>query len=177
MRTSVPEERAMRTEREVVRVLAVVMTLAVLGGCSSTSSSTTSGAGGAADMTASAKVVTSPSSLLDQLGGLAGVTKLAEVFGANLAANPAIAKFLDATAMTQVQNGLVNEVAKASNQTPPHAGADLLGALTGKGIDAEGVSAITNSLAAAAETQKLSAASKTSLMALLAPITTSLLAK
>ena len=166
----------MKFDRGVVRGTFLMLALAMLSSCSSTSSSTTSGAGAAADMAATAKVV-SPSSLMDQLGGIAGVTKLAQAFGVNLAANPAIAKFLDASAITQVQNGLVNEVAKASKMTPPNAGADLLGALTGKGIDAEGVNALTSSLTAAADAAQVAAPAKASLLALLAPITNSLLGK
>jgi hypothetical protein len=52
----------------------------------------------------------------------------------------------------------------------------MLGALSGKGIDAQGVAGITDSLASAADTMKLSAPEKVSLMALVQPITQKLLA-
>lgn len=165
----------MNLYRNVVRAASLVATLGLLSGCSSTSSSTVSGAGAAADMTATAKVV--GSSLMDQLGGMAGVTKLVEAFGVNLAGNPAIAKFLDAAAITQTKNGLVNEIAKVSGVTPPNPGADLKATLSGKGIDAAGVDALSSSLASAADQAQLAAPAKTSLMALFTPIANSLLGK
>jgi hypothetical protein len=67
--------------------------------------------------------------------------------------------------------GLVNEIAKASGMAPPNPGADLVSALSGKGLGAEGVNAVNSALSSAADQVGVAAAQKTALMSLLTPIT------
>ena len=95
---------------------------------------------------------------------------------ANLAAGP-LAKVLDPAAITQTQQGLVNEFAKASGMPAPHSGSDMLAALSGKVTDPEGVGALTSALSSAADQLHIGATEKTALLALLAPITSRLLGK
>ncbi len=117
----------------------------------------------------------STKSLVDQLGGMQGVTSLANSFASNMSASPSITKFLNPEAISNAKLGLMNEVAKASNVALPNPGVDLKQVLSGKGMDAEGVGALTNALASAADTQKLDATQKTAVMALMDPISKSIL--
>lgn len=125
--------------------------------------------------TASSMTAMASETLMQQLGGMQGATKLADTFAANLAAQPSVTKFLTPDAISVVKNGLVNEIAKASGMAAPNAGADLTQALTGKGLDATAMSAVTSSLASAADTAKVPAAPKASLMGLMDPIAKSVL--
>jgi len=59
----------------------------------------------------------------------------------------------------------------------PNPGADMLAALTGKGLDAQGVNELTGALSSAADQVKVGGPQKSALMALLTPITNTLLAK
>jgi hypothetical protein len=118
---------------------------------------------------------TAGKSLLDQLGGIEGASRLAEQFATNLTASPAVTKFLDNAAITGVKNGLVNEIAKSSGTAPPNAGADLKSSLSGKGLDAGAMSAISGALGAAASTLKLSPATASAVLGLVEPILKSVL--
>ena len=113
--------------------------------------------------------------LMQQLGGVSGANKLADTFAANLAKDPSVTKFLNPDAIASVSKGLVNEVAKASGMAAPNPGVDMTQALMGNGLDAPAMSAVTSSLASAADETKVPAASKTSLMGLMDPISKSVL--
>src|SRR5262245_37141132 len=121
----------MNLHRNVVgNGLLLLATVASLSGCSKSATSTASGAAAAAP-SGMAAAANAGLGLFNQLGGLQGVTQLASQFGVNLAANPAVAKFLDAASITQAKNGLVNDIAKASGMAPPNGTDTLLGALSG----------------------------------------------
>lgn len=135
-------------------------------GCNKSSTSASS----ASSMTAMAS-----QTLMQQMGGMDQVNKLADSFAGNLSKNPAVTKYLNQDAISSVSKGLVNEVAKASGMAAPNPGADMTQALTGKGLDASAMSAVTSSLASAADAVKVPAASKASLMGLMDPISKSVL--
>ncbi len=127
----------MKSILKMLPVLAVAMLLAGLVGCSS--------GGGATEV---------GKSLYSQLGGADGVTKLANQFGANIASNATINSMLDAAAIGDVKTGLTNDIMKVSGMTPPSA-TTLTSALQGKGLDATGVDALSNSLKEAGAAQGL----------------------
>jgi hypothetical protein len=161
-----------QNDRSLGAVLILAMAVA-LAGCSKSAQNAMTESGAAAAASGSASMT---KTLVDQLGGMSTVSQLAEAFGANLTASP-LAKVLDPAAITQTQQGLVNEVAKASAMPAPHPGSDMLAALSGKVTDPEGVGTLTNALSAAADQMHIGATEKTALMALLAPITSRLLGK
>jgi hypothetical protein len=130
--------------------------------------STSGGSAAAAAMPAGA-------SLVDQLGGMSGVTKLADAFGANLSGNPLLSPVLDAAAVSQTKMGLVNEIAKASGMAPPNPGADMFSTLSSKALNADQVGAVTAALSAAADQVHLAGAQKAAVMNLLTPVTNKLL--
>ena len=156
--------------RKVGSGLLLVAALVSLAGCSKSASNTMSESGAAAAASPAASMVQGGMNLFNQLGGIQGVTQLASQFGVNLAANPVVAKFLDATAITQAKNGLVNEIAKVSGVAAPNPGADLLGALSGKGLDAAAISGVTQALSQAADQAKIGGPQKTALMGLVEPM-------
>ncbi|HET9940136.1 MAG TPA: hypothetical protein VFR25_03450 [Candidatus Eisenbacteria bacterium] len=154
------------------RVAALLAVLVILAGCnkSGTKTEASTDMAGSASSTAAAM----GQSLMDQLGGMEGVVKLADAFGANLAANPALSSLLNADAITGAKQGLVNEIAKASNTPAPYAGASLAGSLSGKGLTHDSVKAVTDALESAADSMHLTPATKSSLMGLMAPISKAL---
>jgi hypothetical protein len=166
---SVSEEVAMKSF-EAVCAGVLLVSIACMTGCTKSADKAMSSGGTAAATNAMAAGM----SLVDQLGGMSGVVKLADSFGAHLASNPIVAKLLDAAAITQVKNGLVNDIAKASGMAPPNPGADLMSALSGKGLDADALNGVTQALSAAADDEKVPAAQKSALMGLLTPITSAL---
>jgi len=155
--------------RRVAGGLLLVAALVSLAGCSKSASNTMSESG-AASATGAAGMAAAGMNLFNQLGGIQGVTSLASQFGVNLAANPVVAKFLDAASITQAQNGLVNEIAKVSGVAAPNPGADLLGALSGKGLDSAAINGVTQALSQAADQMKVGGAQKTALMGLIEPM-------
>ena len=159
----------MKTHQRVVSIgLLSLVAVAGLVGCKSASNQMTeSGAAAAASPAAMASAATS---LVDQMGGMSNVLKLADAFGANISSNAVLSKALDPATIAQTKQGLVNEIAKASNLAPPNPGVDLAGALSGKGLDASGVSALSSSLTSAASAMHLNGAVTQSLMALIGPI-------
>jgi hypothetical protein len=138
---------------------AVLVLLAGLTGCSS---------GGGNTATAVNK------SLYSGLGGMDGVTKLANQFGANIASNPALNSILDAVAIGEVKTGLTNDIMAASKMTPPSA-TTLESALAGKNIGAEGLAALSNSLTEAGKSMSLDASTMSALSDLLKPLSKSVL--
>jgi truncated hemoglobin YjbI len=160
----------MNVSRNVVcRSLLLLFALISLGGCSKSATQSASGAAAAAPSGMSA-AANAGMNLYNQLGGVQGVTQLASQFGVNLAANPMVAKFLDAASITQAKNGLVNEIAKASGMAAPNPGADLMGALSGKGLDAAGIGGVTQALSQAADQMKIGSTQKAALMGLIEPM-------
>ena len=154
-----------------VGLLCLATVASVMGCKSSSNSMTESGAAAAAQPGAMATT----KSLVDQIGGMSQVTKLAVAFGANISKNSVLSKALDAATIAQSQQGLVNEIAKASGVTPPNPGVDLASTLSGKGLDATGVSALTSALSGAAGAMHLNGAVTQTLMALISPILQALL--
>jgi len=157
-----------------IALLAALMSLTA---CSKSAENAMTESGAASAASGASGAMHAGLSLMNQLGGITGVTKLADAFGANISANPILSKVLDAAAITQTKNGLVNEIAKVSGMAAPNPGADMLGALTGKGLDAQGVNELTGALSSAADQVKVGGPQKSALMALLTPITNTLLAK
>jgi len=149
-----------------------LLILAALSVLSCTKSATTGGAA-----SSSANMMSTGMNLVNALGGMDGVTKLADAFGLNLAANPITSKLLDAATIAQTKLGLVNEIAKASGMAAPNPGVDLVSTLSGKGIDASAASAMTSALSSAADAVKLAGPAKDSLIGLFTPIANSLVGK
>ena len=75
------------------------------------------------------------SSLLQNMGGMEGLTKFNDAFGTNLLADPAVSKFLDAAAVDMVKRGITTEVAKISGIPLPSEGVDLKAVLKEKNMD------------------------------------------
>jgi hypothetical protein len=170
MRTSVPKENAMKANGRVA--CGGLLILAALSVLSCTKSATTGGAA-----SSSASMMSTGMNLVNALGGMDGVTKLADAFGLNLAANPITSKLLDAATIAQTKLGLVNEIAKASGMAVPNPGVDLVSTLSGKGIDASAASAMTSALSSAADAVKLAGPAKDALVGLFTPIANSLVGK
>ena len=126
---------------------------------------------------AAASMATGGAALFNYLGGLPGVTRLAEAFGVNIAKSPILSKLFDAAAITQTKLGLVNEIAKASGMAPPNPGADLAATLGGRGLDSAGIDELNKALSAAADEVKVPEPQKSAVMAVMAPITNSLAGK
>ena len=144
----------MKSLLKITSLGAVLVLLAGLTGCSS---------GGGNTATAVNK------SLYSSLGGMDGVTKLANQFGANIASNPALNSMLDAVAIGEVKTGLTNDIMSASKMTPPSA-TTLESALAGKNIGAEGLAALSNSLTEAGKSMSLDATTMSALSGLLKPL-------
>lgn len=124
---------------------------------------------------APATAVSAGKSLVDQLGGLSKVSSLADAFGTNLSQNPAVSKFLNPASIDMAKKGLVNQVATTSGMDAPNPGSSLLGAFSGKGLDKQGVTGITDSLSKAADSVNFNALQKESILNLMQPVTKALL--
>lgn len=121
--------------------------------------------------------LTSGPSLLNQIGGMSGVTQLTDAFGVNIAADPGLSQHFDAASITQIKAGLVSAVANAGSEASPDGGAELKSALSGKVPDVATASALTSALSAAADQIHLGAAQKSALLALFTPIVNPLVGK
>src|SRR5262249_31111330 len=152
--------------------LLFLATVASLVGCKSSSNQMTESGAAAA---AQAGAMAATTSLVDQIGGMSKVMKLADEFGASISKDPVLSKALDATTIAQSKQGLVNEIAKASGMAPPNPGVDLASTLGGKGLDASGVSALNSALTSAAGAMHLNGVVTQTLMALIGPILQALL--
>jgi hypothetical protein len=100
-------------------------------------------AGGASSAAAAAATA---GNLYTSLGGSAGVQALANSFGAKLALNSTVTKFLDAAAIDAAKGGLTNSIMALSGMALPSGATDLAGALMGKGLDVAGMAGVTQSL-------------------------------
>jgi hypothetical protein len=144
-------------------------------GCAS--SNNTSAAGSSASTTAAvASAVGGAAGLYNSLGGSAGVTQLANAFGVKLSANNAVTKFLDQAAIATAQTGLFNSIAAAAGQSLPAGSVDLMGALSGKGLDAAAITGVGQALTGAATERGLKPDQMASLASLWDPIGKSLVA-
>jgi truncated hemoglobin YjbI len=157
-----------------IRVLGLLAASLLVVSCSKSSKSGTSSSMTDASTAASSAAAGASKSLMDQLGGMSGATKLAEDFGKNIAANPTLSSSLNADDVKNAENGLVNDIAKASGMAA-NGDMTLLSALSGKGLTADGVTEVTNALSSAASAMKLSPATTTALMGIMDPVAKSLL--
>ncbi len=107
--------------------------------------------------------------LWGSMGGVTGVSALANGFATNLAGNAAASKALGSDGITAAKNGLYNSVAKMGGYGPEK-GTDLLGALKGKKLDAAAVDGIGSSLSAAGKDRGLNAEQTAGLTALWEPV-------
>jgi hypothetical protein len=176
-RIHVPEEVTMNATRTAT--LAALLTLAALvslAGCSqSMKQSSAQPTSDPPSPTASGTVavpesLTSGPSLLNQLGGMTGVTQLTDAFGVNIAGDPVLSKSFDAASITPIKNGLVGAIANAGGEASTDGGAELKSALSGKVPDVATASALTSALSAAADQNHLGATQKAALLALFTPI-------
>jgi len=147
----------MKTTLRLIALCATVAVLAVSLGCSSS--------GGA-------KAV--GSTLYSQVGGADGCEKLANQFGANIQANPALNSVIDAGVVTALQSGLTNDIMRASGMKPS-SDMSLEDAVEGQKLDANGVAGISNALTQAGAQLKLPKETMSSLTPLLKPMSKSLL--
>ena len=161
---------SLTTLRSILVLTALVMAV----GCS-TSGTSTEASTDVTDSTTPSSAAPVGQTLLDQVGGMSGANQLADAFASNLAANPTVSASLNGDAITAAKQGLVNEIAKASNVPEPNPGASLLGALSGKGLTPDGVNAVTTALSSAADSMNLSPTAKSSLMGIMAPISQALM--
>lgn len=155
------------------RLLAIVV-LGLAGfsaGCAS-SNTPASGGSSSAPMAAAAGAA----SLYKSLGGSSGVTALASQFGANLKANAVVSQALSAADILTAQNGLYNSIAKAGGEATTGNGTDLMGALTGKGLNSAAIAGVGKSLTDAATSQGLKPDQLAALTSVWEPIGKSLLA-
>ncbi len=107
------------------------------------------------------------SSLLQNMGGMEGLTKFNDAFGANLLANPAVSKFMDAAAVDMVKRGITTEVAKISKIPLPSEGVDLSAVLKGKNLDKEAKKGFKASAEKATQDVALSPAASKEMMSLI----------
>jgi len=152
-----------------------ILAFASLTGCSKSATNAMTESGSAAAASTSAGMVQSGMNIVNQLGGIDGVTKLANAFGLRMSASPILSKIFNAAEITATKLGLVNEIAKASGMAPPNPGADLVSTLSGKALDATAVNELNSALSAAADEVHLSGAQKTAVVGVLSPITNTLL--
>lgn len=111
--------------------------------------------------------------LWGSLGGVTGVSALANGFASKLGENAAASKALGSDGISAAKNGLYNSVAKMGGYGVEK-GTDLLGALKGKKLDAAAVDGIGSSLSAAAKDRGLNAEQTAGLTALWEPAAKSL---
>ena len=77
--------------------------------------------------------------LYENVGGANALTQFNDALGANLLANPAVSKFLDAGAVEMVKRGVITQVAKMSSMPQSSDGVDLAAVLKEKNMDPAGI--------------------------------------
>jgi hypothetical protein len=128
-----------------VAVLALAVSLAVgVGGCKDTMDPT----------------------LLAQMGGIDGLTKLMSTWTDTMKANEELNKSLNANDMDLISRGFANEVAKAGEIPMPAERVDLVQVLQEKNLSKENLGAMGDALKGAAVTQKLSSDAAKGVMSL-----------
>lgn len=95
-------------------------------------------------------------SMLANMGGMDGLSKLMVNWSGAMSAVPGITSALSADDLSMVTKGFVNEVAKVSKIPLPNAGVDLAEVLKGKSVSAENLTAMGDALKTAAGTSQLS---------------------
>lgn len=162
----------------VTRPLAILVLVASLFsvGCASSNKASSAGSSTSSMAAGATSAVTGAASLYQSLGGSSGVTALASSFGANLAANSTITKFLSAADIATAKDGLYNSIAKLAGQSLTGGGKDLVGALSGKGLDAAAVAGVGQALNGAATSNGLKPDQMAALTSLWEPVGKSLMA-
>ena len=94
--------------------------------------------------------------LYENVGGANALTQFNDALGANLLANPAVSKFLDASAVEMVKRGIVTQVAKMSGMPQSSDGVDLGAVLKEKNMDAAGIQGFKDSAEKATKDVSLS---------------------
>jgi len=145
-------------------------------GCSGSNKASTAGSSSSSMAAGATSAATGAASLFQSLGGSSGVTTLANSFGVNLAANSAVTQFLSAADIATAKDGLYNSIAKLSGQSLTGGGMDLMGALSGKGLDAAAVAGVGQALTGAATTSGLKPDQMAALTSLWEPVGKSLMA-
>lgn len=107
------------------------------------------------------------SSLLQNMGGMEGLSKFNDAFGANLLADPAVSKVLDAAAVDMVKRGITTEVARISKVPMPNEGVDLKAVLKEKKLDNEAKKGFKASAEKATKDAALSPAASKEMMSLI----------
>ena len=116
---------------------------------------------------AGCKDATTATTLLQNMGGMDGLAKFNDAFGANLLAHPAVSKFLDAAAVEMVKRGITTSVAKAAKIPLPNEGVDLHTVLDEKKLDKAAKQGYMDSAEKATKDVALSPAAAQSMMSLL----------
>lgn len=153
-----------------IRGMILLGAAALVAGCSESADPPTADVTRTPPVAAQPSADPSPMSLISQLGGLTRVSQLADAFGANIAEDATLSQSFDAAGITQIKNGLINEVAKASDMPPPNGDADLLAVLSGRSLDANAVGALNSALTSAANRIAMSPAQTSAVTSLIAPI-------
>ncbi len=104
--------------------------------------------------------------LIENVGGTNMLSKYNDALAANLAANAATSKFLDAAAIDMVKRGVTTEVGKYSNVPLPTDGVDLAAVLKEKNMDKEGVQGFKDSAEKACKDVALSPDATKGMMAM-----------
>jgi hypothetical protein len=97
----------------------------------------------------------SPTALAN-MGGIDGLTKFMASWTDSMSANPSLSQSLTKDDMTMVTRGFANEVAKAGGIPMPNAGVDLKAVLEQKHLSQDNLTAMGNTLSAAAKGNLLS---------------------
>lgn len=167
-----------RRTKAVIHGVVLVALIGSIAGCASASKGKT--AGGMTEVTSAATAATAAAAtvpgadLFKSLGGATGVRMLAEAFGAKLGLDPNVTQFLDEAAIADAEGGLQNTIATVAGQSPPAGTTDLLGALSGKGLNAAAIDGVTQALMGAGKDQKLNEGQLAGLQAIMQPITSTL---
>ena len=158
----------MNALRRIAAAVALLAVSAFLSGCSGSKAVSSAASAGSS-------AVNSTAGLFKSLGGAGGVQKLADSFGANLAGNPAVTKYLDPAGIDAAKGGLTNSILSGAGQPVPSGSQDLLSSLSGKGLDPAAVSGVGDALTSAGKAQNLGTADQAALASLMTPVSKSLL--
>ncbi len=94
--------------------------------------------------------------MLANMGGMEGVSKLMQNWGSAVAGNADLSKLVSSDDMGMIARGFTNEVAKASKIPMPNEGVDLPKVLKDKGLSKANLDALGAALDSAAGVTKLS---------------------
>ena len=158
--------------RPMTRMLAMLLfaSLLLFSGCASQSKSKIPSG------TSSTTAMTGASSLFNSLGGSQGVQALVNAFGANLTGNSGVAAILGPAGIETAKVGLFHSIGRAGGQQLAEGSADLLGALSGKGLNPAAIEGVGKALIEAGTSRGLKPDQMASLASLWEPVGKSLLA-